>query len=97
MVTIVIDGKKYQAGENLNLLQFMIDQGIDVPYLCHREGLTPYGACRLCMVQVVAGSKPGITTSCTMTTSEGLTIETKTPEVMQIRKVLLELYLAEAP
>lgn len=97
MVTMVIDGTTYQAEANLNLLQFMIDHGIDVPYLCHREGLTPYGACRLCMVQVVAGSKPGITTSCTLTTSEGLTVETKTPDVVQIRKMLLELYLAEAP
>ncbi len=97
MVTIVIDGKTYQTDANLNLLQFMIDQGIEVPYLCHREGLSPYGACRLCMVEVTAGGKPGITTSCTLTTSEGLAIETKTPEVVRIRKVLLELYLAEAP
>ncbi len=97
MVTIGINQKKYQVKKGENILQFMIQEGIEIPYLCYREGLTPFGACRLCMVEIKGGGKLGLTTSCTLTASEGLEIATETSEVVEVRKVLLELYLAEAP
>jgi len=49
------------------------------------------------MVEVISGGKPGLTTSCTLPVAEGLTIETESAEVVRIRRVLLELYLSEAP
>jgi len=97
MVVISINGKKYQVQEGENVLKVAIREGIDIPYLCYQETLSPYGACRLCMVEVIGGGKPGLTTSCTLPVAEGLTIETESAEVVQIRKVLLELYLSEAP
>jgi len=97
MVVISINGKKYQVQEGENVLKVAIREGIDIPYLCYQETLAPYGACRLCMVEVISGGKPGLTTSCTLPVAEGLTIETESAEVVQIRKVLLELYLSEAP
>ena len=97
MVAISINGKKYQADEDENLLQVLIREGIDIPYLCYHEGLSPYGACRLCLVEVIGGGQPGLTTSCTLPVSEGLAIKTETPEVVKTRKVILELHLAEAP
>ena len=97
MVVISINGTKYKAQEGENVLKVAIREGIDIPYLCYQETLSPYGACRLCMVEVISGGKPGLTTSCTLPIAEGLTIETESAEVVQIRKVLLELYLSEAP
>ena len=97
MVVISINGKKYKAQEGENVLKVAIREGIDIPYLCYQEALSPYGACRLCMVEVISGGKPGLTTSCTLSVAEGLTVETESVEVVQIRKVLLELYLSEAP
>jgi len=97
MATIVINGKKHEAREGEIAFQVLKREGIDIPSLCYLEGLSPYGSCRLCMVEVKAGGRPGLTTSCNLTASEGLEIETETPQVVQVRKVLLELYLAEAP
>lgn len=97
MPTISINGKSYQAQEGENVLDVALREGIEIPYLCYQVALSPFGACRLCIVEVIRGGKPGITTSCTLPVAEGLTIETESLEVVQIRKVLLELYLAEAP
>ena len=97
MVIISINGKKYQAQEDEKVLQVLIREGIDIPYLCYHEALSSYGACRLCMVEVIGGGQPGLTTSCTLPVAEGLEVETETTEVVTVRKVLLELYLSEAP
>ena len=97
MVAISINGKKCQAQEGENVLKVAIREGIEIPYICYQEGLSPYGACRLCMVEVIGGGQPGLTTSCTLPVAEGLEVETETTEVVTVRKVLLELYLSEAP
>lgn len=97
MATIVINGKEYQAEAGESVLQVLIREGIEVPYLCYHEALSSYGACRLCMVEVTGGSRKGIVPSCTLTVSEGLVVETESAGVVRIRKVLLEMYLAEAP
>jgi NADH dehydrogenase/NADH:ubiquinone oxidoreductase subunit G len=97
MVTISINGKKYEASEDETVIQVAIREDIDIPYLCHNEALSAYGACRLCIIEVTGGGRAGITASCTLPVSEGLEVETETLEVISIRKILLELYLAEAP
>ena len=97
MVVISINGKQYKAQEGENVLNVAIRENIDIPHLCYQETLPPYGSCRLCMIEVISGAKPGLTTSCTLPVAEGLTVETESVEVKQIRKVLLELYLIEAP
>ena len=97
MINISINGMKYLVQEGENVLKVAIREGIEIPYLCYQDALSPFGACRLCMVEVINGGKQGLTTSCTLPVSEGLEIETETPEVVHTRKVLLELYLAEAP
>lgn len=97
MVTIKINKKKYQADEGETVLPVLIREGIDIPYLCYHEALSPYGSCRLCMVEVTGGGRKGITASCTLPVSEGLEIETESPEVVNVRTILLEMYLAEAP
>lgn len=97
MVAVFINGEKYQAKEDEAVFQVLRRNGIDIPYLCYHEALPPYGSCRLCMVEVIRGGKTGITTSCTLPVTEGLEVMTETPDVVKVRKVLLELYLAEAP
>jgi NADH dehydrogenase/NADH:ubiquinone oxidoreductase subunit G len=97
MVAILINGKNYQTQEGENVLKVAIREGIEIPYLCYQDALSPFGACRLCMVEVISGGKPGLTTSCTLPVAEGLEVGTETTEVVNIRNVLLELYLSEAP
>jgi NADH dehydrogenase/NADH:ubiquinone oxidoreductase subunit G len=52
-VTVIINGKKYPADEGEILLRVAIRNNIAIPHLCYEPSLDPYGACRLCMVEVV--------------------------------------------
>jgi len=61
------------------------------------RGKHPCGACRLCMVEVVRKGRSEMTTACTLRATEGLEIVTDTPEIVKHRKILFELYIAEAP
>ncbi len=98
LVTIKINGKKYEAEEGESVLSVANREEIDIPALCHNEALKPYGACRLCMVEVVGGpAKKGMTTSCTLKATDGLAVITDTDEIKKHRKVIFELYLAQAP
>ncbi|MBN1165826.1 MAG: (2Fe-2S)-binding protein [Methanospirillaceae archaeon] len=96
-VTITINKNQYQAVEGEILLEVARREKIDIPHLCYESSLSPYGACRLCMVEVVTCGKTEMTTACTVRVHRGLEILTDTPDVIRHRKILLELYLAEAP
>ena len=96
-VTVIINRKKYPADEGEILLGVAIRNNIAIPHLCYEPSLDPYGACRLCMVEVVKHGKREMTTSCTLRAAEGLEVVTDTPEIVKHRSILFELYLAEAP
>ncbi len=96
-VNVYIDGKPYTAKKGESLLKVARRNGIDIPALCYEESLEAYGACRLCIVDVKEGAKKGITTSCTLKCNDGLSVETNTKEINTHRRILFELYLAQAP
>jgi NADH dehydrogenase/NADH:ubiquinone oxidoreductase subunit G len=97
-IRLKINGKEYAANEGEYVLTVAAREGIDIPALCFNEAFEPYGACRLCLVEVLAGPyQPGLTTSCTLKVKEGLEVLTETEEIRKHRRVLLELYLAQAP
>jgi NADH dehydrogenase/NADH:ubiquinone oxidoreductase subunit G len=96
-VTVTINGKKYPADEGEILLAVAVREKIAIPHLCYEPSLDPYGACRLCMVEVVKHGKREMTTSCTLQATDGLEVVTDTPEIVKHRSILFELYLAEAP
>jgi bidirectional [NiFe] hydrogenase diaphorase subunit len=97
MTTITINGKKLNAGEGMTVLEKARDAGIYIPTLCSHEALKPYGACRLCVVEVTNGNMVSIETSCTYPTLEGLKVKTDTDRVKKVRKLVLELLLARCP
>ena len=97
MVTIVIDGKKIKAKEKQTVLEVSRENGIEIPTLCSNDALKPYGACRLCVVEVKAGSVTTIETSCTYPVAEGLEVSTSSPKVIEARKLVLHLLLARSP
>ncbi|HEX7364686.1 MAG TPA: 2Fe-2S iron-sulfur cluster-binding protein [Dehalococcoidia bacterium] len=94
MVTINIDGRDLQAQEGQTILQVATENGIDIPTLCHHEAIEPYGACRLCIVEITRGRRTRIVTSCLYPVEEGLKVQTNSLRVMQNRKMLVELLLA---
>lgn len=97
MITLTINGKKYKAEEGQNLLQVALDNGIEIPHLCYHEKLTPYGGCRLCLVEVSNRKKTTMTTSCTYPAAQGIKVETDTPQVRKARQRVMEMILALAP
>ncbi|MBL7123847.1 MAG: (2Fe-2S)-binding protein [Actinobacteria bacterium] len=96
-INIVIDGKKVQIDKGNTLMQAAKKLGIHIPALCYHEKIKPHGACRLCIVEVERKGKSKIVASCAFPVEEGLIARTESPRVEQIRKNLVELYVALFP
>ncbi|MEE8470173.1 MAG: 2Fe-2S iron-sulfur cluster-binding protein [Dehalococcoidia bacterium] len=96
-VRLNIDGKDVEAGEGMSILEAARDSGVHIPTLCYHEKLAPYGACRLCTVEISKNGRDRLVTSCVYNVEEGLVVRTNSPKVARIRKMLLELMLASAP
>lgn len=100
MVEIIVDGKKLEAAPNTYLLKVLKENGIRVPTLCDHEALEPWGGCRLCLVEITKKEWQGwskLVTACLYPVEEGLIVSTKSKDVMETRKQLLDLLLARCP
>jgi bidirectional [NiFe] hydrogenase diaphorase subunit len=97
MITLTINGVTVQVDEGTTLLEAAQFIGFPIPTLCHMEGLSPYGACRLCLVEIGEGSNSRMVSSCTYPAEEGLTVRTSSARVVRTRRMVLELLLASSP
>lgn len=95
MITLTINGRKVTASETSTILEAARDNGIFIPTLCHHSKLTPFGGCRLCLVDVKGMPKP--IASCTTAVAEGMEISTSTPPIEELRRLVLELILSDHP
>ena len=86
-ITLEIDGKKMKAKEGMTLLEAARELGIEIPTLCYQEQLAPYGACRLCSVEIIKGARSRVVASCVYPVEEGLIVKTDSPRVVSIRKI----------
>jgi len=96
-VSIQIDDKKIDTTEGLTLLTAARHAGIHIPTLCYHEKIAPHGACRLCLVEIQKRGRSRIVASCAYPVEEGLVVYTESPKVEEIRKYLVELYMAMFP
>ena len=94
MVTLQMDGQKVQADPAMTVLDAAQSAGIRIPTLCHCEGIKPYGACRLCTVEITDGRRTTLQASCCYPVKEGLIVRTDAPAVIEGRKLLFQLLLA---
>lgn len=94
MVTINIDGRELKAEKEQTILEVARENGIYIPALCYHENLAPYGACRLCTVEVSRGGRSQMVASCLYPVEEGLKVVTNSPRVTNDRKMIMELLLA---
>jgi len=97
MINININGVPLQVEKGTTLLEAAQFLGFPVPTLCHMEGLTPYGACRLCVVEIGEGERAKLVSSCTYPAEEGLKVRTSSARVVRARRMIIELLLASAP
>lgn len=96
-VTLKIDGREIKAERGLTILEVARGMGIDIPTLCYHPLVSPFGACRLCSVEIVRHGRKSIVTSCVYPIEEGLVVNTKSPEVIKVRKMIIELLMARSP
>jgi len=97
LIKTTIDGRDIEVQRDRWALDVAREMGVEIPTLCHHHAIEPYGACRLCVVEVTKGKWTWLTTSCDLPIREGLTIRTDTPAVIEARKTALELLLTQAP
>jgi bidirectional [NiFe] hydrogenase diaphorase subunit len=93
MVPFMIDGQPVEGKEGQNILEVALDAGIEIPHLCYNESVKPYGACRLCLVEVARKGRSRMTTSCNYPVTEGIEVLTQTEKVLRARRMLMELLL----
>jgi bidirectional [NiFe] hydrogenase diaphorase subunit len=91
--TLVIDEQEVSALAGQTILQVALENDIYIPTLCHMEGLTDVGACRLCLVEIKGSNK--LLPACVTTVFEGMEVSTKTERLDKHRRMILELLFAE--
>jgi NADH dehydrogenase/NADH:ubiquinone oxidoreductase subunit G len=97
MITLTMDGRTVSAERGETLLAVARRYGVEVPTLCDLEGLTPFGGCRLCLVELRENGRTRLTSSCTHPAAAGQEVRTDTARVLTARKLTLELLLAQVP
>jgi bidirectional [NiFe] hydrogenase diaphorase subunit len=97
MVELTIDGTKSKVPKGTTVLEAAATVGIFIPTLCHHPGLSAYGACRICIVEVVKGERSSLEASCTLPATDGHVILTGSKRVKKARKIVLELLLSSCP
>ena len=70
-ITLTINGQKIQVKEGPSVLEVAQNMGINIPTFCDNEALEPYGACRLCCVEVTQGKRTDIKASCLLKAQNG--------------------------
>jgi NADH dehydrogenase/NADH:ubiquinone oxidoreductase subunit G len=99
MLNLDINGRRVAVRKGTTLLAAIREAGFEVPTLCHHEALEPYGACRLCVVEVreAGRSKTRVVTACNFPAQAGLEVDTETEAVVATRREVLDLLLARCP
>ena len=93
IVNIFINGKECKADTEKTLLDNILDNGINLPHLCHNPQVESYGGCGLCLVMVEGINKP--LRACSTTVTEGMKVTTSTEALEKSRKVALSLILSD--
>ncbi|OQB99908.1 MAG: NADP-reducing hydrogenase subunit HndC [Candidatus Hydrogenedentes bacterium ADurb.Bin101] len=96
-IHMTLNGLEVSVETGMTILDAARFFGFPIPTLCHMEGLSPYGACRLCVVEIGDAPQSKLVSSCTYPVEEGLIVRTASARVLRARKMILELLLASCP
>ena len=97
MIELILNGLSVKAEEGWTILETANFYGLAIPTLCYNDGLSPYGGCRLCLVEIGEGPRAKLVSSCTYPAEEGLVVRTDTKRVWAARRMMIELMLSTAP
>ncbi|MDI6752656.1 MAG: molybdopterin-dependent oxidoreductase [bacterium] len=96
MITLNIDGKEIEIEDGATILEATEKAGANVPTLCYDKRLAPFGACRICLVEL-EGTRTKFTPSCTTPATNGMVVRTTSPALIKARRTILELLLINHP
>ena len=97
MITVTIDGKRLEVEAETTILDAAKQADVAIPNLCSHPMLEPYGACRVCSVEVTTRGRSKVVTSCNYPIREEMTVDTRSEKVLQLRRSLAEMMLARWP
>jgi len=97
MVTLKIDNREVQVAAGTTVMEAARKANIQIPNLCSNPELEPYGACRMCMVEITHGKRTRLVASCIYEAAEGLIVATDTERVKNVRQLVIELMLSRNP
>jgi aldehyde:ferredoxin oxidoreductase len=97
MIPITIDSKRIEVEAGTSVLDAARKAGVFIPSLCHSELVEPYGACRVCSVEVRSGTRSRMVTACNYPVRAELEVHTRSERALRTRKLVLELMLARWP
>jgi bidirectional [NiFe] hydrogenase diaphorase subunit len=93
IVTLTIDGQPASGKDDETLLAIAREHGIDIPTLCHLDGLSDVGACRLCLVEIEGTTR--LLAACTTRPAEGMVVRTATEKLQRYRRTIIEFLASE--
>lgn len=96
MLHLTMDGRPLQVPPGYTLLQAAREHGIRIPTLCYHEALAPYGACRLCQVELAGPRGSRLVAACTWPCEDGLVVYTHSQPVLDARRAVVELLMSTA-
>lgn len=94
MVKMTIDGQSVEAEEGKTILEVAQGLGIQIPTLCYYRAISPYAACRVCLVEIADQRGSRLVASCAYPVEDGLDVKTTSRRVLDARKVVVELLIA---
>jgi len=92
MVNLIIDGKEVSVNEGITILEAARQNGIDIPTLCFLKEINEVGDCRMCIVEIEG--RRGFVPSCIQKVEEGMKVKTNSPEIIEARRIILDLILS---
>ena len=94
-ITLTIDGTEVTTKPGTMIIQAAIEAGLYIPYLCYYPGMKPFGACRMCVVEIEGG--PGSAASCTVPVADGMEVRTNSSSLLELRRGIMDLLISEHP
>ena len=91
--TLRINGAEVAGTDGQSILTVAVENGIDIPTMCHLDGLSDTGSCRLCLVEIAGSSK--LTPACTTLVTEGMDITTSSEQLVEHRRTITEMMFLE--
>ncbi len=93
VVTLQMDGQPVSARDDQTVIEVARENKLFIPKLCYVSGLSQYGGCRMCLVEVEGVNK--LLAACTTKVAEGMVVRTTSPRLNEYRRMILELLFAE--